>query len=65
MRLLLDTQLYLWFLADSRKLSSMARDEIASADEVRELAALALRSARECLKLTTGHDGDASNIFVD
>jgi PIN domain nuclease of toxin-antitoxin system len=33
-RLLLDTQVYLWYLADSRKLSAKARAEIASAEEV-------------------------------
>jgi PIN domain nuclease of toxin-antitoxin system len=32
-RLLLDTQVYLWFLADSRRLSRKARGEIAGADE--------------------------------
>ncbi len=34
MRLLLDTQIYLWFLADSRKLRSVARRRIRDADEV-------------------------------
>lgn len=34
MRLLLDTQIYLWFLADSKRLSKKARLEIANADEV-------------------------------
>ena len=34
MRLLLDTHVYLWYLADSRRLSRKARAEIASADEV-------------------------------
>jgi PIN domain nuclease of toxin-antitoxin system len=33
-RLLLDTQVYLWFLADSPKLSRKARTRIADADEV-------------------------------
>jgi PIN domain nuclease of toxin-antitoxin system len=33
-RLLLDTQIYLWYLADSRKLSAPARSKIASAEEV-------------------------------
>lgn len=33
MRLLLDTQLYLWFLTDSPKLSRKARTRIAEADE--------------------------------
>ena len=34
MRLLLDTQIYLWFLADSTRLSKAARQEIKNADEV-------------------------------
>ncbi|HKW53653.1 MAG TPA: type II toxin-antitoxin system VapC family toxin [Stellaceae bacterium] len=34
MRLLLDTQIYLWFLADSRKLSRQGRQTIADAEEV-------------------------------
>ena len=34
MRLLLDTQVYLWYLADSRRLSRKARGHIAGADEV-------------------------------
>jgi len=33
-RLLLDTHVYLWYLADSRRLSRKARAEIASAEEV-------------------------------
>ena len=34
MRLLLDTQIFLWWLADSRRLGKTARDRIESADEV-------------------------------
>ena len=34
MRLLLDTQIFLWWLADSRKLGKAARDRIEQADEV-------------------------------
>lgn len=34
MKLLLDTHLYLWFLADARKLSRRARAEIAAAEGV-------------------------------
>ncbi len=34
MKILLDTQIYLWFLADSRKLSRRARTKIAKADRV-------------------------------
>jgi PIN domain nuclease of toxin-antitoxin system len=32
--LLLDTQIYLWYLADSRKLSRRARSDIAGAEDV-------------------------------
>lgn len=39
MRLLLDTQIYLWFLADSKRLSKKARQDIAHADEVTVSAA--------------------------
>ncbi len=34
MRLLLDTQVYLWYLADSRKLATRARGVISDAEEV-------------------------------
>lgn len=34
MKLLLDTQIYLWFLADSRRLSKRARGQIRDAREV-------------------------------
>lgn len=34
MRVLLDTQIFLWFLADSHKLKSKARTAIKAADEV-------------------------------
>jgi PIN domain nuclease of toxin-antitoxin system len=34
MRLLLDTQLFLWWLSDSRKLGKAARERIEAADEV-------------------------------
>jgi PIN domain nuclease of toxin-antitoxin system len=34
MRLLLDTQVFLWWLSDSRKLAKPARDRIELADEV-------------------------------
>ncbi len=34
MRLLLDTQIFLWYAQDSKKLSKLARPEIAAADEV-------------------------------
>lgn len=39
MRLLLDTQVYLWFLADSRRLGRQARRAIAGAAEVHVSAA--------------------------
>jgi PIN domain nuclease of toxin-antitoxin system len=34
MRLLLDTQVFLWWLAESRKLTKTVRDQIEAADEV-------------------------------
>ena len=34
MRILLDTHIYLWWLQDSPKLSSLARNRIKTADEV-------------------------------
>jgi PIN domain nuclease of toxin-antitoxin system len=34
MRLLIDTQIFLWWLTDSRKLGKTAREHIAAADEV-------------------------------
>lgn len=34
MRLLLDTQIFLWWLTDSRKLAKAARERIETADEV-------------------------------
>lgn len=34
MRLLLDTQVFLWWLAESRKLTKAMRDQIEAADEV-------------------------------
>jgi PIN domain nuclease of toxin-antitoxin system len=34
MRLLLDTQIYLWWLADSRRLPKSAREQVTAADEV-------------------------------
>jgi PIN domain nuclease of toxin-antitoxin system len=34
MRLLLDTQIFLWWLADSRKLKTATRERIENADEV-------------------------------
>lgn len=45
MKLLLDTQVYLWFLAGSTKLSRKARDLIATADEVFVSAATIWESA--------------------
>ena len=51
MRLLLDTQVFLWWLADSRKLGKAARERIESADEVYVSAA----SIVECeLKIEAG-----------
>ncbi len=51
MRLLLDTQIFLWWLADSRKLGKPARELIETADEVFVSAA----SILECeLKIEAG-----------
>ncbi len=46
MRLLIDTQIYLWWLTDSRKLGKAARERILNADEVYVSAA----SIVECEK---------------
>src|SRR5262245_14380954 len=60
MRLLLDTQVFLWWLADSRKLGKPARDRIESADEVYVSAA----SIVECeAKVAAGLlDADADEV---
>ena len=51
MRLLIDTQIFLWWLTDSRKLGKYARDLIEGADEVYVSAA----SIVECeLKIEAG-----------
>jgi PIN domain nuclease of toxin-antitoxin system len=51
MRLLLDTQIYLWWLTDSRKLGKAVRERIENADEVFISAA----SIVECeLKIEAG-----------
>ena len=51
MRLLIDTQIFLWWLTDSRKLGKHARDVIEGADEVYVSAA----SIVECeLKIEAG-----------
>ena len=60
MRLLLDTQIFLWWLADSRKLAKPARELIEGADEVYVSAA----SIVECeAKIAAGLlDGDAEEV---
>jgi PIN domain nuclease of toxin-antitoxin system len=60
MRLLLDTQVFLWWLADSRKLAKGARDQIEAADEVYVSAA----SIIECeAKIAAGLlDADADEV---
>jgi PIN domain nuclease of toxin-antitoxin system len=60
MRLLLDTQIYLWWLADSRKLGKAARERIEAADEVYVSAA----SIVECeQKIAAGLlDADAEQL---
>jgi len=60
MRLLLDTQIFLWWLSDSRKLGKAARDRIEAADEVYVSAA----SIVECeQKISAGLlDADADEL---
>ena len=60
MRLLIDTQIFLWWLADSRKLGKAARERIESADEVYVSAA----SIVECeQKIASGLlEADASEL---
>lgn len=60
MRLLLDTQVFLWWLADSRKLTRTAREQIEAADEVYVSAA----SIVECeAKIAAGlMEGDAGEV---
>jgi PIN domain nuclease of toxin-antitoxin system len=60
MRLLLDTQVFLWWLADSRRLGKPARERIESADEVYVSAA----SIVECeAKIAAGVlEGDAEEV---
>ena len=62
MRLLLDTQIYLWWLADSRKLGKAARERIEAADEVYVSAA----SIVECeQKIAAGLlDADAEELAI-
>lgn len=61
MRLLIDTQIFLWWLADSRKLTKPARDLIEGADEVYVSAA----SIVECeLKIEAGLlEADLQELF--
>jgi PIN domain nuclease of toxin-antitoxin system len=60
MRLLLDTQIYLWWLTDSRKLAKAVRERIEAADEVYVSAA----SIVECeQKIRSGLlDADAEEL---
>jgi len=59
-RLLLDTQVFLWWLTDSRKLTKAAREQIEAADEVYVSAA----SIVECeAKIAAGlMEGDAEEV---
>jgi PIN domain nuclease of toxin-antitoxin system len=61
MRLLIDTQIFLWWLADSRKLGKASRDLIEGADEVYVSAA----SIVECeLKIEAGLlEADLQDLF--
>ncbi|HUQ09562.1 MAG TPA: type II toxin-antitoxin system VapC family toxin [Steroidobacteraceae bacterium] len=60
MRLLLDTQVFLWWLADSRRLGKAARERIEAADEVYVSAA----SIVECeAKIAAGLlEGDVEEV---
>jgi PIN domain nuclease of toxin-antitoxin system len=62
MRLLLDTQIFLWWLADSRRLGKAARERIEAADEVYVSAA----SIVECeAKIAAGLlEADAGELAV-
>ncbi len=61
MRILIDTQIFLWWLTDSRKLGKAARDLIEGADEVYVSAA----SIVECeLKIEAGLlEADLQELF--
>ena len=62
MRLFLDTQIYLWFLADSRKLSKAARAVLDQADEVYVSAASIWEAA---MKIGTGKlSGSAEDLVA-
>ncbi|MFN0315877.1 MAG: type II toxin-antitoxin system VapC family toxin [Burkholderiales bacterium] len=61
MRLLLDTQIYLWFLADSKKLSKAARLVLARADEIYVSAASVWEAA---IKIGTGKLSGSVNDLV-
>ncbi len=62
MRLLLDTQIYLWFLADSRKLSKAARTVLDRADEIYVSAASIWEAA---IKIGTGKlSGSADGLVA-
>jgi PIN domain nuclease of toxin-antitoxin system len=64
MRLLLDTQIYLWFLADSRRLPATARRMIAAAAEVQVSAASIWEAAIKIGlgKLTASIDGLVTGV---
>ena len=66
MRLLLDTQIYLWFLADSRRLSTAARREIDRAETVAVSAASIWEAAVKIGigKLTASVDDLLGNIAL-
>lgn len=71
MRLLLDTHLFVWFLADAPELTKKARRAIDDADEVAVSAAsiweLAIKSALGKIRIDVGsaRDGIAASGFVE
>lgn len=61
MRILLDTQIYLWFLADSPRLPDAVKDQISGATEVYVSAASIWES---CIKIGIGKlDADPSELL--
>jgi PIN domain nuclease of toxin-antitoxin system len=71
MRILLDTQLYLWFLADSAKLSAKARTYIIDAEDVFVSAAsiweAAIKIGLDRLEVSVDHliQGIAASGFIE
>lgn len=71
MRLLLDTHVFVWFLADSSKLSKKARREIDAAEEVAVSAAslweIAIKASlgKIDIDVERAHEGISASGFVE